>query len=148
MVNQNYYNAYTKVTPQQKNSIVNFLHENIEGEMVAKEKIAEAIEYAVKDRPSFGGFVLTVKEGEKILGAMIVNDTGMELNTKNRIVFIAIHENHRNNGVDSKLVNRAIDLTKGNLSLQLDPNNSWIEKFKSLGFQTKCVELKLGTCMK
>lgn len=141
MVNQNYYNAYTKVTPIQKNSIVNFLHDNIEGDKVSKETIAEAVEYAVKDRPSFGGFVLTAAKEDKLLGAMIVNDTGLELNTKSRIVFLAIDEKHRQNGVASGLVKRAIELTNGNLSLHLNPENTVIDKIKNLGFQTKYVEL-------
>jgi GNAT superfamily N-acetyltransferase len=144
MVNQNYYNAYTKVTPLQKYSIVNFLHDNLEGDSVSKETIAEAIEYAVKDRPSFGGFILTMNDDDKLLGAVIVNDTGLELNTKSRIVYMAIEEKHRNNGIASKLVKRAIELTNGNLSLTLNPDNIQIEKLKNLGFQPKYVELTLA----
>jgi GNAT superfamily N-acetyltransferase len=57
---------------------------------------------------------------------------------------MAIEEKHRNNGIASKLVKRAIELTNGNLSLTLNPDNIQIEKLKNLGFQPKYVELTLA----
>ncbi|RMG78254.1 MAG: GNAT family N-acetyltransferase [Bacteroidetes bacterium] len=144
MIVQNYYNAYTKVTPGEKKAIADFLLKNLEGSTPAsRESVFEAIEYAVKDRPSFGGFLLTISDDNEMLGAMIVNETGLEHNPKNQVVFFAIEEKHRQNGVASKLVRRAIELTKGNLSLRLNPDNPAIEKLKSLGFQPQFVELRL-----
>ncbi len=144
MVQQQFYNAYSKVTPYQKDSIVKFLQQNLDGDEVSREAIVEAMDYAVKDRPSFGGFILTANESDKILGAMVVNSTGLEVNPSNRVVYMAIADQYRGNGVASKLMKRAIELSKGKLALQVSNNPESIRMFEQLGFQTKYVELRLS----
>lgn len=144
MIKHTLYNPYTKVTPYQKSRLVNFLFENIEGEQVSKEQISKAVEYAVKDSASFGGFILAAFEAEKIQGAIIVNKTGMEgFNPKNLLTHFAVSEKYRNNGIASKLMNKAIEFSGGDLALHVSPSNNSISLYEQFGFQTQYLEMRL-----
>jgi len=144
MIKHTLYNPYTKVTPYQKSSLVNFFFENIEDEQVSKEQISKAVEYAVKDSPSFGGFILTAFESGKIQGAIIVNKTGMEgFSTKNLLTHFAVSKKYRNNGIASKLMNKAIEFTDGDLALHISPTNTSISLYEQFGFQTQYLEMRL-----
>jgi len=77
MFHQNHYDAYTGISFSKKNAIVQFLHKHLESSWVKETAILKAVEYATKEIPSFGGFVLTAEENEEIVAALIVNKTGL-----------------------------------------------------------------------
>jgi GNAT superfamily N-acetyltransferase len=145
MIRHKLYNAFTQINAAEKSAIVEFLHKNLNGRPVSKNEIEEAVNYAVKERPSFGGFVLTANEADRILGTILVNCTGMEgFNPKNRLVYLAIDKKRRRNGVARKLLKEAIQFTKGDLALQVEPGNTSIKLFEQLGFQTQYLEMRFA----
>ena len=77
MCQQNLYDAYTGISFSKKNAIVQFLQKYLEASWVEETAILKAVEYATKEIPSFGGFVLTAEENQEIVAALIVNKTGL-----------------------------------------------------------------------
>ncbi len=145
MIRHKLYNAYTQINASEKSAIVEFLHKNLRGRVVSKNEIEEALNYAVKERPSFGGFILTAIEDSKILGIILVNCTGMEgFSPKNRLVYFALDKRSRRASVAKKLLKEAIQFTKGDLALHVEPGNTSIKLFEQLGFQTQYLEMRFA----
>ena len=133
------------MTILEKSKLVNFLGANTENGHYDKHEITMAIECALKERPSLGGFILTVKEKGELLGALVVNTTSMEArNPKHRLSLFAIARTHRHNGVAQHLLTKATQQTNGSLAIQLEPGNGEVSFFEKLGFKEKYVEMRLG----
>jgi ribosomal-protein-alanine N-acetyltransferase len=145
MVKHTMYNAFTKVPMFEKSPLINFIRENSENKEVSALMVQEAIDYAVKEIPSFGGFILTAQEEDKMLGAIVVNKTGLNGgNPKHRVVYLSIHDDYRQVGVGSELIKKAVHFAKGDISLRVSYESDAIERYKSLGFQPKYVEMRLS----
>jgi len=72
MYQQKLYDAYTGISYAQKNAIVQFLKNNLESSWLEEAAILKAVEYATKEIPSFGGFILTAESDEEIVAALVV----------------------------------------------------------------------------
>ncbi len=137
------YNPYTRITHLEKLKLVRFLHENAENGHFSDDEVLEAVECAVKERPSFGGFILALQENEELLGALVVTCTGMEsVAARHRLMMLAICKEHRNNGVAHNLIGQAIQQAGGDLALNLDPDDGETDYFENLGFQKRFVEMR------
>jgi [ribosomal protein S18]-alanine N-acetyltransferase len=100
MMKINIYNPETKPGTEEKNEIVDFLHEHLEQYRDSKPDITKAIDYALKEYHSFGGFVMVARENSEIACAVVVNETGMKgYIPENILVYIATHKNHREKGL-------------------------------------------------
>ena len=120
--------------------MVKFLLENAENGHFSPEEIMESVECAVKERPSLGGFILTLKKEEEVLGIIVVNRTSME--KAQQLSLLAIAKAHRHNGVASKLVSAAIEKAGAGLVLQIEPGNGEEAFFEKLGFSKKYVVMQ------
>lgn len=138
------YDAFTGISPMEKSAVVSFLSENTTS--ASERAIQEAVEYAVKHKPSFGGFILTAQEGRKIIATIVANRTGMEgYGAKNIFVFIAFDSNHPESKVIAKkLLQKAISHADGDVALHVEPNSPSIELYRNLGFKSQYVELRLS----
>ncbi|WP_367362016.1 GNAT family N-acetyltransferase, partial [Mesotoga sp.] len=58
--------------------IVEFLHTNLEEYGDDRSAIRRSMDYAFSDEKGKGGFVLVAMQGRKIVGASVLNDTGMK----------------------------------------------------------------------
>ena len=146
MVKHTLYNAYTKVPLYEKASLINFVQKNSENKEVSAQMVKEAVDYAVKEIPSFGGFILTAQDEGKTVGAIVVNKTGLNGgNPKHRVIYLAIHDNYRQNGIGSELIKKAVYFAKGDISLRVEYGSEAIELYKSLGFEPKYVEMRLSS---
>ena len=142
MFKQALYDAFTNIGPREKHQLINFLFDN-QGECTTrKSDISSAIEYAMKDRPSFGGFVITAKEEDKIVAAIVVNKTGMAgYGPENILVYFAIDEKSMNQKVSRTLLDRTIKMTNGDIAFLVTPDNPWKAIFRKLGFESKLLEM-------
>jgi GNAT superfamily N-acetyltransferase len=138
------FNAFTRITINEKLRLIRFLQENTENGKFSDTEITEAVECAVKERPSLGGFILTLQDEEELLGALVVNCNGLEtMNPRHRLTLMAVSKKHRLNGVPQKMITKAIEYAGGDLALQLEQNPEEVQFFEKLGFQTRYVELRL-----
>tara|TARA_R110001583_G_scaffold48908_3_gene153072 strand:- start:5126 stop:5575 length:450 start_codon:yes stop_codon:yes gene_type:complete len=145
MNNFKIYNKTSKPTPQEKKEVIAFLFEHLQEYGDKSEDISKCFDFAVKDsKEKLGGFVLVLLENDEIKGATIINKTGMSgYIPENILVYIAVHENARGKGFGKKLMNKAIELTDGDIALHVEPNNPAKHLYEKLGFENKYLEMRL-----
>jgi len=138
------FNSVNKPSIIERTDIVNFLFEHLEQYGDPKADIEKCIQYALKETPSFGGFILVSYEGDQISGTVVINQTGMkDYIPENILVYIATHRDMRGKGIGKALMRQTIELTKGNIALHVEPNNPARFLYEKVGFTSKYVEMRL-----
>ena len=142
------------MTADQTNKVVDFLHTHLEQFRDDKEDIQKAIDYAMGNNESPGGFVLTCFEAEEMAGAVIINKTAMGgYIPENILVYIAVHSDFRGKGIGKKLIGQLIkigqDLNLTNLFLFTGKHRTAANKlYTRIGFTKKnsnLYSLKIST---
>lgn len=106
------------------------------------EDIIKAVQYVFN--PVKGGLVMLAIEHGEIVGAVIINDTGMSgYIPENILVYIAVHSNYRGKGLGKSLMEKAIQFTQGSIALHVEPDNPAKKLYESLGFASKYLEMRL-----
>ena len=117
MFQQHQYDAFTGISFSKKNAIVQFLQKHLEDSWVENAAILKAVEYAIKEIPSFGGFVLTAEKNEEIVAVLVVNKTGLSgLMPEYLAVLQATKPVAKGKLITRKLEEKAIVLSKGDIS--------------------------------
>lgn len=134
----------TSLSKEAQSNVVNFLYENLQQYGDPKQDIEKAIMYALNqtDRDT-SGFVLVAYIEEKIVGVTVVNETGMkDYIPENILVYIATHQDYRGKGIGVSLMQNAIDASKGNIALHVEPDNPAKKLYEKLGFTNKYLEMR------
>jgi GNAT superfamily N-acetyltransferase len=133
-----------KPSQEEKKSIIDFLYTHLEEFGDAKEDISKCIDYAVEERPSFGGFIANYYEDSQLLASVIINRTGMDgYIPENILVYIATHNKHRGKGIGKNLMKEALGRCQGNIALHVEPHNPAKILYEKLGFTNKYLEMRL-----
>ena len=144
MVKQTIYDPFTKITPFEKSRVSRFLIKNQEMENLQQTQISAAVEAAVKDVHSFGGFIMTMSDDDELIAVVVVNHTGMErFGPGHLISYFATHKAHQNVGIGRKLLANTISKLNGDVVTHLPLQNPDSELFRELGFETTRVSLQL-----
>jgi ribosomal-protein-alanine N-acetyltransferase len=137
------YTPYDRPTRLELNKVASFLYTHLEKYGDAKADIIKAIEYAVKISASPGGFALTLEDDGDIIGAVVINKTGMSgYIPENILVYIAVNGDYRGQGLGKKLMQKAMDLTQGAIALHVEPDNPARFLYEKLGFENKYLEMR------
>ncbi len=130
-------------TEKEKNDVLDFLYKHLENYGDPKEDILKAMDYALKQTESFGGFILSGTENGEVTGAVIVNRTGMkDYIPENILVYIATHKDHRGKGLGKKLMKKAVETSDGSLALHVEPDNPARFLYEKIGFTAKYIEMR------
>ncbi|MGK0314446.1 MAG: ribosomal-protein-alanine N-acetyltransferase [Saprospiraceae bacterium] len=144
MITAKVFDEIFKPNESKKAEIVNFLLEHLQEYGDPKSDIQKAIDYSVKEFISFGGSTIIVMKDNIIVGASVVNRTGMGgYIPENILVYIAIHRNHRGNGYGKTLIQNIIDNTEGDIALHVEANNPAIKLYEKFGFTNPYLEMRL-----
>lgn len=144
MIKTKIFDAVNKPSEIEKIEIIDFLFNNLEEYGDKKEDIKKAINYAVKEFSSFGGFVMLLIDENVIKGAVVMNYTGMGgYIPENILVYIATHKNFRGQGLGKKLMSDVIDYTKGDIALHVEANNPAKYLYEKHGFTNPYLEMRL-----
>jgi len=144
MLNIQMYNPASKPSVIEKEEIVNFLFNHLDEFGDPSDDILKAIDYGLKETPSFGGFVLVGRINNEIVSAVVINQTGMKgYIPENILVYIACHKNHRGKGIGKQIMLEAIKLAHGDIALHVEPDNPAAHLYKKLGFTSKYLEMRL-----
>ena len=144
MIETKVFNAVNKPTVKEKSDIVNFLSENLDQYGDPKKDILKAIDYSLKEIASFGGFVMSLSDNSKIKAATVINQTGMGgYIPENILVYIAVHKDHRGEGLGKQLMSKAIKHSKGDIALHVEANNPAKFLYEKLGFTNPYLEMRL-----
>ena len=128
-----------------RDDIAEFLFNHLDEYGDKKESILRCIAYAYGDGEGQDGFILVAHRDEKILGAVIINDTNMGGYIPEHIlVYIAVDGNERGQGIGKELMERIIDTTEGDIALHVEPDNPAKHLYEKFGFTNKYLEMRLN----
>jgi GNAT superfamily N-acetyltransferase len=144
MIKTKVFDEVKKPTNIEKTEIITFLFENLQEFGDPKKDIQKAIDYSVREFVSFGGFTMLIMEDNVIIGATVINKTGMGgYIPENILVYIATHKDYRGKGFGKSLMQKAIDYCKGDIALHVEANNPAKKLYEKLGFTNPYLEMRL-----
>jgi len=130
--------------PFSKEEIVDFLAAQLDEFGDRRSDILASIEYACGSEPGRGGSVLVAYSGEEIAGAAVINQTNMGgYIPENILVYIAVHRDYRGRGVGSRIMEKVIKKTDGDIALHVEPHNPAKHLYEKFGFENKYLEMRL-----
>ncbi|MDR6301886.1 GNAT family N-acetyltransferase [Mesonia maritima] len=138
------YNRENKPNENEQKTIVDFLHTHLGVYGDDKKDILKCLKFAIGDSGKHsGGFVLIIKEEETLKGITIINETGMSgYIPENILVYIAVNQNFRGKGIGKQLMEKALEIAKGDVALHVDHNNPAKKLYERLGFENKYLEMR------
>lgn len=126
-----------------QSDVSTFLFNSLEQYGDAMEDITKAIEYAMGRNGRTSGIVLVATIDAIIVGAVVINETGMGgYIPENILVYIATDPQHRGKGIGRQLMEEAINACKGDIALHVEPDNPAKRLYESLGFTNKYLEMR------
>ncbi len=145
MITYTYYTDSQYVSPETEQQITNFLFTHLEQYGDALADIQKCMDYALGRDAKPGGMLFTAKNQNDMVGAVIINFTGMNgYIPENILVYIATHHGYRGQGIGKKLMQMAIEHTNGNIALHVEPDNPAKQLYEKMGFTNKYLEMRLN----
>lgn len=127
----------------EKEKVVNFLHTHLDEFGDEKEDIMKCLNYALRETSIDGGFILLGYEGDELVGAVVINKTGMSgYIPENILVYIAVHRDYRGKGFGKLLMNKTLELTEGDVKLHVEHENPARFLYEKVGFSNKYLEYR------
>ncbi|MFA7115814.1 MAG: GNAT family N-acetyltransferase [Bacteroidales bacterium] len=143
MIETKVFNTTNRPSPEEKRNLIDFLFEHLQEYGDPLSDIEKAVNYALEETTSFGGFILVSYSENKILGVVVVNKTGMkDYIPENVLVYIATHKNHRGEGIGKQLIQKSIDIAEGSIALHVEPDNPAKYLYEKMGFSSKYIEMR------
>ncbi|MCB4799939.1 GNAT family N-acetyltransferase [Neotamlana laminarinivorans] len=138
------FDAFSRLSFNDINRIAHFLY-TYSGEFRdTKRAIKKSILYATKEISGLGGYVFVIEGNNEILGAIVINRTGMnEYIPENILVYIAVKEDKRGKGLGETLLKHAKFYCKGDIAIHINVNNQAISLFEKHGFKKNNLEMRL-----
>lgn len=128
----------------QKKEIADFLFVQLEQYGDPINDILKCLDYALDQAVDKGGFVVLARENRRIVGAVVINKTGMSgYIPENILVYIAVDTSQRGKGVGKQLMTTAIEMANGDIALHVEPDNPARKLYEKLGFTNKYLEMRL-----
>jgi ribosomal protein S18 acetylase RimI-like enzyme len=132
-----------KFTDAKHTEVNAFLFESLQEYGDPKEDINAAMNYAMGEENSPGGFVLVAFDDQKVVGSVVVNRTGMKKYIpENILVYIATDPEYRGKGIGKDLMETAMKNADGSVALHVEPNNPAKGLYEKLGFTNKYLEMR------
>lgn len=143
ILEKNIYHQTNKLSLFEKKRIVNFLYEHLNEYRDSIEAIEEAIQYALKEIPSFGGVIITGSLNDELVSVVVVNKTGMRSYIpENILVYVATDVKMRGKGIASELIRYTQQHVKGDIALHVEAENPARFLYEKLGFENKYLEMR------
>ncbi|MFS4415270.1 hypothetical protein [Maribacter sp. 2307ULW6-5] len=140
----NTYDAFSRLTPLQIDGLTKFIHKHQIEDNARETDIRRAIRYASKEVPGFGGIVYTAEEDGMLIGAIVMNRTGLEGSLPEQLVVsIAVHREHRDSTVYRKMLNYVVDYSCGDIGVQVKKDNPLVPVLEDHGFKNDYIQMNL-----
>lgn len=129
----------------EKINATEFLFKHLEQYGDERPDIEKAIHYALKEIPSFGGFILEGYDDDaNVVGVVVINRTGMSgYIPENILVYIAVDGIYRGKGYGKELMNKAVELCDGDVALHVEKDNPARFLYEKVGFTNPYLEMRL-----
>jgi GNAT superfamily N-acetyltransferase len=126
-----------------KEDFIDFLYDHLDEFGDTKRAIGKCMNFAFGKDGGLGGFCLAAMEGEKLMGALIMNKTGMEeYIPPNILVYVAVHRDARGKGVGGQVVKKCIEMSDGDVKLHVEYENPAKRLYERIGFTNKYAEMR------
>lgn len=127
-----------------KDDIADFLVKSLGPYGDERHHAMKCLDYTLSDESGKGGLVTIYAENDEIVGAVVINKTGMDgYIPENILVYIAVSPNQRGKGTGRKLMEEVIAKTDGDIALHVEPHNPAVRLYERLGFTNKYLEMRL-----
>ncbi|WP_225312684.1 GNAT family N-acetyltransferase [Pseudotamlana haliotis] len=138
------FDAFTRLSINDINRTANFIYANSGEFRDSKSAIRKSLLYAAKEIAGLGGFVFLMEHKTEIVGAVVVNKTGMnEYLSENILVYIAVKEEFADQGIASELIKHTKSYCRGAIAIHINKNNPMIKLFENEGFEARNIEMRL-----
>ncbi len=125
------------------NGLIDFLFTYLDKFGDTKDAIGKCINYVFSKETGKGGFILLGMINNDLVGAVIMNNTGMTgYIPENILVYAAVNSNFRNRGIGKQLVEKAITTSAGDVKLHVEYDNPAKRLYERLGFTNKYAEMR------
>lgn len=140
----NSFDSFSRLSIIDINRITKFLFEYSDDVRDTKSAIRKSILYAAKEISGLGGYVFVIEYNNEIIGAAVVNKTGMnEYIPENILVYIAVKTGFRERGIAKSLIEHTIAYCDGDISTSINIDNPVIKLFEKQGFKSRNIEMWL-----
>lgn len=124
--------------------VAQFLYTHLDKYGDEKNDILKALLYALGEEGKPGGFIVLAVHKEKIVGAVVINNTEMSGYIPEHIlVYIAVNREFRGEGIGKKLMQKTIDACEGDIALHVEKENPARHLYEKLGFTNPYLEMRL-----
>lgn len=131
---------FKKITRDQ---FIDFLFTHLDRFGDPKKDINKCLDYAFSDNKSEGGFALAAYYEDKLVGALIMNKTGMSgYIPDNILVYVAVDATHRGKGFGRQIVEASFKHAEGNVKLHVEYDNPAKRLYERIGFTSKYAEMR------
>ncbi|QQY80969.1 GNAT family N-acetyltransferase [Tamlana sp. s12] len=138
------FDAFTRLSMNDINRTANFIHEHSGDFKDPISAIRKSLLYAAKEIAGLGGYVFLMEHKDEIIGAVVVNKTGMnEYLSENILVYIAVNEAYRGQGIASQLIKHTKRYCRGAIATHINKDNPIIKLFEDEGFEARNIEMRL-----
>lgn len=128
-----------------RDKFIDFLFVNLDQFGDDKESISKCIDYAFELNSGKGGFLLAAYDEGELVGALIMNKTGMSgYIPENILVYVAVLQGKRGKGYGANICKHAIDIADGNVKLHVEYENPAKRLYERIGFTTKYAEMRFN----
>lgn len=134
----------THIPLSYRHEVANFLFEHLQKFGDPKDDIMLSLNYIDDKETGKGGYLLVAMDDDVMVGAVVVNKTGMQRYIpENILVYIATHNQYRGRGIGKKLMQETIKVCDGAIALHCEPDNPAKYLYEKLGFTSKYLEMRL-----
>lgn len=126
-----------------RDEFIDFLFKHLDKFGDPKEDINKCLDYAFSNEKSEGGFALTAFLEGKLVGALIMNKTGMSgYIPDNILVYVAVDASYRGKGIGRQIVEESFKHAKGAVKLHVEYDNPAKRLYERIGFTSKYAEMR------
>jgi GNAT superfamily N-acetyltransferase len=126
-----------------RDEFVDFLFTHLDRFGDPKKDIQKCLDYAFSDEISEGGFALAAFYEDKLVGALIMNKTGMADYIPGWIlVYVAVDASYRGKGFGRQIIEESFINCDGNLKLHVEYDNPAKRLYERIGFTSKYAEMR------
>lgn len=126
-----------------RGEFIDFLFNHLDQFGDPKEDINRCLDYAFSDEKSEGGFALAAFYEDKLVGALIMNKTGMSgYIPENILVYIAVDASYRGKGFGRQIVEESFKHADGKVKLHVEYDNPAKRLYERIGFKSKYAEMR------
>ena len=126
-----------------REEFIDFLFTHLDRFGDPKEDINKCLNYAFSNEKSEGGFALAAFYENKLVGALIMNKTGMGGYIPEWIlVYVAVDASYRGRGFGKQIVEEVFKHCDGDVKLHVEYDNPAKRLYERIGFTTKYAEMR------